>query len=53
MQLCPVWGQPFDRLKLGAVRLYGEYQTRADWFAIPEDGAGTAYAMLTTEMRPR
>ena len=42
--------QAFDGLDDGAVALHGEGQTAADDFAIEQDGAGAADAVLAADM---
>jgi len=44
--------QTFYRGNTGSVRLDGEHQTGPHRFAVHDDGAGAAHAMLAAEMRP-
>src|SRR5699024_4107635 len=44
-------GEPLDGGDVGAVGLHPEHEARPSGSAIDEDGAGTAYAVLTAEMR--
>lgn len=49
MQLITV-GEALDSAQLGAASLYREHEAGTHCFAVHEDRAGAAYAMLAAEM---
>src|SRR5579862_1085723 len=53
MEMVAVGGEPLDGHDRVAVRLCREHQTGANRNAVEDHGAGTAYAVLATDMRTR